>query len=153
MLLVVVGGFAVYRGLAADDAPSRDFIDLELAGPETRHGGTCYALSTVLIANGVSGNTTRTWTAPEQDNEDKWMLTLENVIQGYNGPEHRFQKFTFERGGEQVRLISVEASEGLPTGIEASIDRLLEAPHALKSTPVDRCQGASGAGYQYPPAK
>ena len=131
--------------------PARDFTELELASRDSGSDGTCYALSTVLVANRVSGNSTRSWTAPEKHNKDKWILTLENVRQGYNGPQHEFQKFTFARDGEQVRLVSVEASEGLPTDVAANIDRLLEAPHELKSTPVDRCLKEHGAGYAYPP--
>jgi len=151
MLLVLVGGYAVYRFTATKDAPAREFTALELAADDV--GGTCYALSTVLVANAVFGDAVRTWSTPDEDNEDKWTLLVENVIQGYNGPEHQFQKFTFERTAGQVRLVSVEASEGLPVGVTANIDRLLEAPHAVKSTPVDRCLGKNGTGYQYPPKK
>ncbi len=153
MLLVMIGGYAVFRGTAGEDTPSRDFTGLELAADDAGHSGTCYALSTVLVANGVSGNTTRTWSAADKDNDDKWSLTLENVRQGYNGPEHQFQKFTFARAGEHVRLVSVDASKGLPIEVAVNIDRLLEAPHGLKSTPVDRCLRENAAGYQYPPAK
>jgi len=152
-LLVMVGGYFIHKQMTNDDAPSRAFTELELASEDIDRSGTCYALSTVLIANGVFGNALRTWTAPEKDNEDKWTLTLETVQQGYNGPQHQFQKFTFERAGEQVRLVSVEASKGIPTGITANIDRLLEAPHGRKSTPVDRCLGENATGYQYPPPK
>ena len=63
MLLVMVGGFAIYRGMAKDDAPSRDFLELEFAGADAGHTGSCYSLSTVLIANGVFGGAARTWTA------------------------------------------------------------------------------------------
>jgi len=151
MLLVMVGGFVVYKGMSKDDAPSRDFTELELAAGDAEHTGTCYALSTVLVANGVFGNALRTWTAPDKDNEAKWILTLESVQQGYQGPVHEFRKFTFEQVGQQVRLTSVEASKGLPTEIDANIDGLLEAPHGMNSTPVDRCAKAGAPGYQYPP--
>lgn len=153
MLLVLVGGYAIYKGVSKDEAPSREFTGLELAADDAGHSGTCYALSTVLVANGVFGGALRTWTAPEEDNENKWMLTLESVQQGYNGPVHQFQKFTFERDGEQMRLVAVESSKGLPTETAANIDRLLEAPHGLKSTPVDRCRADHATGYQYPPPK
>ena len=151
MLLVIFGGYGIHKWMSKDDAPSRDFTGLELAAADDR--GTCYALSTVLVANGVFSNATRTWSAPDSENENKWMLTLEQVHQGYNGPVHVFQKLTFERAGEQVRLTSVEASKGQSTEIAAYIDGLLEAPHDLKSTPVDRCLGEKGSGYQYPPPK
>jgi hypothetical protein len=93
----------------------------------------------------------RTGSAPVEDNDDWWTLTLVSVYQGYNGPEHQFQKLTFERTGAQVRLIEVEASEGLPEDVASNIDRLLEAPHAMKATPVDRCLGDAGSGYKYTP--
>jgi hypothetical protein len=152
MLLVMVGGFVAYKSLSKDDAPSRDFVELELAAEDADHTGTCYSLSTVLVANGVFGNALRTWTRDEK-NERKWTLTVENVRQQSNGPVHEFQKFTFEKFAEQVRLVDVDASEGYPTDIEKNIDRLLQAPHARKSTPVDRCLEDGGTGYQFPPRK
>ena len=88
MLLVIVGGFTIYKAMSKEDAPSRDFTELELAADDDDHTGTCYSLSTVLIANGVFGNALRTWTAPDPDNENKWTLEVENVRQGANGPEH-----------------------------------------------------------------
>ena len=151
MLLVLVGGFAVYRLGAKEDAPSREFTGLELAADEV--GGTCYALDTVLVSNGAFGKAVRTWSAPDEDNEDKWTLLVEGVIQGRNGPERLFQKFTFERADRQVKLVEVEASEGLPSGVIDNIDRLLEAPHAFKATPVDRCLAADATGYGYEPKK
>src|SRR5262245_16703533 len=129
MMLVLVGGFFLYKGMSKDGGPPREFTNLELAGGDAGDAGTCYALSTVLVANGVFGNAMRTWSSPDKHNEQKWMLTLESVEQGYNGPVHRFQKFTFEGSGELVRLASVEVSEGLPSEVKANIDRLLEAPH------------------------
>ena len=151
MLLVMAGGYAIYRGVAREDTPSRKFIELELAANDADHTGTCYSLGSVLIADGVSGKIVRTWTAPEKENPDKWMLTLEGVHQGYNGPQSEFQKFTFARFGETIRLVSMDASKGIPTDLDANIDRLLEGPHGLRSTPVDRCLKGNGAGYQYPP--
>lgn len=153
MLLVMVGGFAIYKFMGREATPPRAYTDLELAAGDAEHTGTCYALSTVLVANGVFGNPVRTWSAPDKKNDDKWLLTIESVQQAYKGPVHQFQKFTFVRSGEQVRLDSVEASEGLPTEIAANIDRLLEAPHGLKSTPVDRCLKDGATGYQFPPHK
>lgn len=152
MVLVMVGGFMTWRALHSDDKPSREFTELELAADDENHTGTCYALSTVLVANGIYGNAARTWTAPEEKNHDKWTLILESVVEGPNGPVHQFQNFTFERIGEQVRLVKVEASEGFPTALGANIDRLLEAPHDRKSTPVDRCLKDGGKGYKFPKA-
>jgi hypothetical protein len=153
MLLVMVGGFAIYKFMGKDPTPPRAFTELELASADAEHTGTCYALSTVLVANGVFGNAVRTWSAPDEKNDDKWTLTVESVQQAYKGPAHVFQTFTFVRSGEQIRLDSVEASEGLPTEIAANIDRLLEAPHGMKSTPVDRCQKDGATGYRFPPHK
>ncbi len=152
MLLVIVGGFVVYRASSKEDAPSRDFASLELAAEDGDHTGTCYSLSTVLIANGVFGGAVRTWT-PDEKNEHRWSLTVENVRQDSNGPAHEFQKFTFEKFGQQVRLVDVDASKGFPTGIDENIDRLLQAPHARKSTPIDRCSRDGGTGHQFPPRK
>jgi len=153
MLLVMVGGFVAYRAASKEDAPSRDFVELELAAEDDDHSGTCYSLSTVLIANGVFGNALRTWKRPDEHSDNEWTLVLESVQQGPNGPVHEFRHFTFEKFGEQVRLVDVEASEGYPTEVEENIDRLLEAPHARKSTPVDRCLKDGGTGYQFPRKK
>lgn len=153
MLLLIVGGFTLYKFTSKEPGPSREFTELELAADDDDQTGTCYSLSTVLIANGVFGNALRTWSAPEPDNEDKWTLELENVRHGANGPEHLFQRFTFEKFGEQVRLVDVEASAELPTDITENIDRMLVAPHHRKSTPTDRCLKDGGTGYQYPPPK
>ena len=62
-LLVIVGGFTIYKATSKDAVPSRDFTELELAADDEDHTGTCYSLSTVLIANGVFGDATRTWSA------------------------------------------------------------------------------------------
>jgi len=113
--------------------------------------GTCYSLNTVLIANGALGDTARSWSAPQGSRGDEWTLLLESVRQGYNGPEREFRKFTFRRHGEQVQLVSVDASKGHPTEVGAAIDDLLEAPHARRSTPVDRCSHPNASGYQFPP--
>lgn len=148
MLLVVVGGFAIYRGMAREDAPSRDFLELEFAGADAAQAGSCYSLSTVLIANGVFGGTVRTWKAA---GDDAWTLGLETVGQSYNGPVHDFQNFSFEKSGDLVRLTSVEASAGRPTDVTKNVDLLLEAPNARHSTPVERCTVSGAAGYRYKP--
>jgi hypothetical protein len=157
MLLFVVGGFTIYKAMSKDDSPSRKFAELELAANDEDHTGTCYSLSTVLIANGVFGNAARTWSAPDapdgKKNDRKWTLELENVVQGFNGPTREFQKFTFEQVGEQVRLVAVDASKGRSTELDWNIDQLIEAAHARQSTPVDRCLKDGGTGYRYPPKK
>jgi hypothetical protein len=150
MLLVVFGGFALYRGIAKEDAPSTRFLDLELAGADSGHTGSCYSLSTVLIANGVFGRTPRTWTAA---GENKWTLGLESVTQGYGGPVHEFRNFTFEKSGSQVRLAAVDASKDHSTDVGKNIDDLLEAPNERRSTPIARCLEPGASGYLYGPRK
>ena len=153
MMLVLAGGFLLYRTVGSAKAPSRDFVELELAADDADHSGTCYSLSTVLVANGVFGNVLRTWNKPDPHRKDKWTLVLENVRQDYNGPVHEFQNFTFEKFGDEVRLVLVEASSGYPTDVTKNLDNLLSAPHARKSTPVDRCLKDGATGYQYPPKR
>jgi hypothetical protein len=146
MLLVMVGGYAIYRGASKEETPSRDFVELEFAGADAGQTGSCYSLSTVLIANGVFGGTTRTWKAA---GDDSWILGVEAVTQSYNGPVHEFQNFTFEKSGRQVRLKSIEVSAGRPTAVAKNIDMLLEAPNARHSTPVERCLEPGATGYAY----
>jgi hypothetical protein len=150
MLLVVVGGFLIHRSVSKEAAPSRDFVELEFAGTDAGHTGSCYSLSTVLIANGVFGGALRTWT---RAGENAWTLGLETVSQAYNGPVHEFQNFTFEKVGKQVRLKAVEASQGRPTDVQKNVDMLLEAPNARHSTPVDRCLESGADGYRYQPRR
>ncbi len=150
MLLVLVGGFAIYRTTHKEAGPSREFVELEFAGADADQTGSCYSLSTVLIANGVFGGATRTWTAA---GKDTWTLGLETITQSYNGPVHEFQNFTFEKSGNQVRLKLVEASKGRPTAIDKNVDLLLEAPNERQSTPIERCHEPGAAGYQFKPRK
>ena len=151
MLLMVFGGLAAYRLASSDDAPARTWTELELAADDAAHTGTCYSLSTVLIANGANRNVARTWSRADEDNDDTWTLTLEDVVQGNNGPVRVFQEFTFERHGQQLWLTAVDASEGISTRISQSIDRLLDGAHGMRSTPVDRCRAAGATGYLFPP--
>ena len=146
MLLVIVGGVLIYRATSADKSPPRDFTNAELAGPAPDNEGTCYSLSTVFIANNVFGGVPRTWTSPRKG---AWTLTLETVGQGGGGPVREFQTWTFEQRGEQVRMVEADASDGYPKDIEESLNRLLQAPNARGSTPVDRCLKDGGTGYQY----
>lgn len=146
MLLVLFGGFAVYRGCASEDHPSRSFLDLEFAGADAARSGSCYSLETVLFTHRMFSKATRTWSSPRKD---AWMLTLDEVTQGYNGPAHAFQKLTFEKFGDQVRLVDVEASKGLPTDVAQNVDALLDAPNDMSSTAVDRCAKDGGTGYKY----
>jgi hypothetical protein len=147
MLLLITAGFLISRGCSDEESPSREFADLELAGADEAHTGSCYALSTVLVANGIFGNTARTWSSPR---ENAWTLGLENVEQGSNGPIHVFQKYTFEQVGEQVRLVDVDVSEGRPDDLKENLDWLLRPPNARESTPVERCSQPGADKYEPP---
>ena len=150
MLLVIVGGFAIFRMTSAEETPSREFTGLEFAGADEGHTGSCYSLSTVLIANRAYNDASRTWTKPR---DDAWTLMLDAVVQGNGGPVRWFQKFTFEKHDDQVRLVRVEASEDLNTGLKHNTDELLEAPQTLRSTPVDRCLAPGATGYLFTPRR
>ena len=146
MLLVMVGGFLIFRLASKEEAPSRKFTELEFAGADADHTGSCYSLSTVLIANRAYENASRTWTAPR---DDAWTLTVDAVVQGHGGPVRWFQKLTFEKNAEQARLVQVEASENIDTSLKHNIDELLAAPRSLRSTPVDRCLQPGAKGYLF----
>jgi hypothetical protein len=146
MLLVIVLSVVVYKGCAGADTPSREFTGAELAGPGPDHEGTCYGLSTVLVANGLYGSVPRTWAAPR---DGAWTLGLERMSQAAGGPVREFQNFTFEQHGDTVRLVAVEASPGFPQDVPAAIDELLRVPNVRGSTPVDRCLAAGASGYRF----
>ena len=143
MLLVMVGGFLTVRYMTREEGPSRDFTELEFAD-------SCYSLSTVLVANRFLSGASRTWTAPR---DDAWTLKLDDIVAGRGGPVRMFQKFTFEKYGDQVRLVAMEASEGLETGLAHNVDALLELPNERHSTPVDRCQEPGATGYHFVPKR
>jgi hypothetical protein len=150
LLLVMVGGFLIFRLSSTEEGPAREFTELEFAGADEDHTGSCYSLSTVLIANRPYSNAVRTWTAPR---DDAWTLMLDDVVQGYSGPVRMFRELTFEKHGGQARLVSVEASENVDTSLKHNIDELLEAPTTLRSTPVDRCQKPGATGYLFVPRR
>lgn len=143
MLLVIVGGFLTVRYMARDEGPSRDFTELELSD-------SCYSLSTVLIANRFLSGASRTWTTAR---DDEWTLKLDDIVAGPGGPVRMFQKFTFEKFGTQVRLVSVEASEGLETDLTHNLDALLAVPNERRSSPVERCQEPGATGYRFKPRR
>jgi hypothetical protein len=64
-----------------------------------------------------------------------------------------FQKYTFEKFGDQVRLVAMEASKGLDTELAHSVDALLESPNERHSTPIERCQQPGATGYHYVPRR
>jgi hypothetical protein len=146
MLLLLAGGYMIHRPSSTEEAPPREFTELEFAANDAAHTGTCYSLGTVLIANGAFSDAVRTWTRDEAD-EHKWTLRLEQVVQDHNGPAALVQDFTFEKSGEQVRLVKVAATAGQSTDPATHVDRLLTAPRDLRSTRVERCL-KGGAGYE-----
>ncbi len=150
MMLVMVGGYLVYHLTSKEEAPPSDFTELEFAGADFGHTGSCYSLGTVLFANRAFSGAVRTWTSPR---EDAWTLSLDDVVQGHAGPQSIFQKFTFEKHGELVRLVSVEASKGSSTDLKINIDNLIGDPIALRSTTVERCQQEGATGYLFVPPR
>jgi hypothetical protein len=143
MLLVLVGGYLAVRYTSRDDSPSRDFTELEFAD-------SCYSLSTVLIANRLPSSASRTWTAPR---DGAWTLKLDDIVQGNGGPVRLFQKFTFEKYDDQVRLVAMEASEGMDADLAHNVDTLLDAPNERHSTPVNRCLAPGATGYHFVPKR
>jgi hypothetical protein len=148
-LLVMIGGYGLHRALSKPDTPPREFTELEFAGPVYTKKGSCYSLSTIIIANAAWSSATRSWT-PRADG--LWELTVEELQQGYGGPRHVFQKLTFQKRDQLVHLAAVDASEGLSRELNATIDSLLEAPNERHSTPVDRCRIAAD-GYAFQPRR
>ena len=146
MLLVLIGGYGLHRLTAAPTAPPRDFLDLELAGADEDHTGSCYSLSTVVVANLVFSNAVAEWN-PAGD--DAWTFSLDEIHQGTNGPSHVFQRLTFKREGAQARLVSVEASDGQNIDVPDNLDALLAAPNERRSTPVERCLEPGARGYKF----
>jgi hypothetical protein len=149
MLLVMVGGFLVFRLASKEEAPSRDFTALEFAGADSGHTGSCYSLETILLVN-REGNPSRTWTSPR---DDAWTLGLDDVVQGHGGPIRIFQKFTFEEIDGLVRLTAVEASKGNRTDVELTIEQFVTVAKAQRSTPVDRCLEPGATGYLFEPRR
>jgi hypothetical protein len=150
MLLVLVGGFAVHRFLSREESPSHAFTDLEFAGADDAQTGSCYSLGTVLITNRTKDGSARTWS---KSDDGAWTLLVDDVTQGYNGPERVYRKYTFARFGDRVRLVAVDGSKGTDMTIKYHVDDLLEMPHALGSTPVNRCLEPGATGYQFAPRR
>ena len=144
LLLVLVGGFGLYRFTAAPKSPPREFLELEFAGADDT--GSCYSLDTVIVANLIFSSAMKEWKA---DGEDTWILSLEDVQNGGNGPVHVFQRFTFRAEDELAHLVYVEASKGQDTDVVANIDSLLQAPNERRSTPTQRCSHDGAEGYHF----
>jgi len=149
MLLVIVGGFALYRHAQKPEGPSREFLDTEFAGADVDRTGSCYSLSTVIIANSAFTNATLEWKHAGAEDEERWRLSIEELMNGGSTPVHVFQRYTFMRKGELVELVAVEASEGQSKVIKDHVDNLLEAPNGIHSTPVDRCKDPAATGYEF----
>jgi hypothetical protein len=150
MMLVMAVGFVVYRMASKEEAPSREFLELEFAGADGAHTGSCYSLSTVLIANRSNAGEARTWTPTR---EDEWTLLLDDLVPGNGGPVRVYRKFTFQKNGGLVRLVAVETSENLDSNLARNIDELVTAPNSLRSTPSDRCLEPGAKGYLFAPRR
>lgn len=144
MLLVIVGGVGLHRALTDPDSPSRDFLDRELAGPQGQPG-SCYSLSTVLIANLMMGPT-REW---KPAHEGAWTLVFEDLQGSGAGPRHFFQRFTFEKRGEMVHLVDVETVDWANADVTDNLEGLLLAPNQRRSTPVERCAQPGAQGFNF----
>jgi len=149
-LLVMFGGYAIYHLTSKEEGPSRKFTELEFAGADADHTGSCYSLDTVLFAQRAFSKATRTWTSPR---EDAWTLTLDEVVEGHAGPQSIFRKYTFEKHGDQVRLVSMEATEKVSIDLTTNIDELVDGPDDLDSTPVERCRAEGAKGYKFRPSR
>lgn len=148
-LLVIVGSVALYRSMQQPKSPPRDFLELEFAGADAGRTGSCYSLSTVLVAHTALQDFVLGWQPPD-DGEDAWTLTIESLHQAPNGgPLHSVRRYTFERVEQSVRLVAVAAPEGTPGDVNTHIDLLLDSPHERRSTPVDRCQVPGARGYRF----
>jgi hypothetical protein len=144
MLLVIAGGIGLYRYNSAPTAPPRDFLDLEFAGNEDL--GSCYSLSTVIVANMIFNSSVMKW---ERDGDDTWVLSLDEVQDSGRGPVLVYQHYTFRQQGDRAHLVFIDASEGQNTDLAANIDALLQAPNERRSTPVDRCKDPDAEGYHF----
>jgi hypothetical protein len=142
---VIVLAFLAYRLFGATDtAPPRDFLELELLAADNEHTGTCYSLSTVLIANTIGySNATVSW---HRVVPDTWTRRSEEMVQSTRGPTHVWQSITFRRENERILPVAHDsAPDPGPTLVDA-IDQLLHAPIERGSTRVQRCL-AGGASY------
>jgi hypothetical protein len=150
MMLVMTVGFVIYRMSSGEEAPSRAFLDLEFEGADFEESGSCYSLSTILIANRPFGGEARTWTSTA---ENRWTLLIDDVVQGNGGPVREFQKLTFEKHGDLVRLITVETTKGFDTDLDRNVEGLVRAAHGRRSTPIDRCLEPGAKGYLFTPRR
>lgn len=150
MLLVMAGSILAYRMMSKEDGPPRDFVELELAGADHADTGSCYSLSTVLVANFTSADATRTWSTAR---EGQWAFALDRIAEGRGGPVRVLLKYTFEKRDGLVHLVSVEVPEDMNGDLAKNLDELLETPNARHSTPVERCEKPGATGYRYRPRR
>ncbi len=120
------GTYLVYHLSSKEEAPSRDFTELEFAGADDQHTGSCYSLSTVLDHQSLFQRRGANLVVAARRRVDAGARRVS--CRAMAGRLQIFQKFTFEKDGDQVRLASVEASEKLPTDLKTNIDALLESP-------------------------
>ena len=150
MMLVMVGGFLAYRLASADDSPPRSVTKLEFAGADDDHTGTCYSFDTILFAHRFGSTAVRTWTSPSKN---VWVLLADDVVQSNGGPVRDFQKFTFEKIGEQVQLTAVDTSKGHVHEVDENIDELIGTAQVRGATPIDRCLEPGATGYHFKPKR
>jgi hypothetical protein len=146
LAIVTALAFLAFRLFGSNETtPPRDLLELELTAADREHTGTCYSLSTVLIANTVGySNATVSW---HQVDSDTWTRRSEEMVQSTRGPTHIWQSITFQR--EQARIAPIahdSAPEPVPP-LGMAIDRLLQAPIERGSTRIQRCLDG-GTGYQ-----
>lgn len=151
MLIVVVGGFALHRAFSEPEAPPRSFLDAELAAPQNEdgHEGTCYSLSTVIIASTMYRSWVISW---KPAGKNAWELSLDDVENGSSGPQTIYQKYTFEERDDLIHLTGMTASEGYDTDLVRNIDELVKEANS-RSTPVDRCREPGATGYKFKPRR
>jgi hypothetical protein len=129
-----------------EDAPPREFTELELDAADAEATGTCYSLSTVLIANTYSGpRPVITWT---KVSDSVWKRRGEGLNDANSGVQGAWWiEHTFERRDDRVILTDYESSDAREYTAQQVIDALLEAPIERRSTKVDRCING-GTGYK-----
>jgi hypothetical protein len=129
-----------------EDAPPREFTELELGAADAEATGTCYSLSTVLIANVYSGpRPVITWT---RVSDTVWKRRYEGVHDANSGLQGAWWiEHTFEQRDPKVVLTGYESSDAREYTSQQVLDSLLEAPIERRSTQVDRCING-GTGYR-----
>jgi hypothetical protein len=149
LVVALIIGFGIVwsRGCGqTEDSPSREFTDLELVAADHQSTGTCYSLSTVLIATSFwQQRPVITWT---RVNDTTWKHRAEGFADPQSGGQGTWWiDYTFEQRDQSVVITDYASSDSREYTPTQVIDALLEAPIDMKSTKVDRCLNG-GSGYQ-----